>query len=233
VKKRIEKLTIDTGNSTDRRQISTAEARQIIHGHLNASRYAQAASISMELADQLPDTLWPHLHAAEALLMQQQIEAALRYINRALEIDSTHIPSLIIKSRLHLYAGDREQALHFMGSAVKLAPEDSSVHYEHAELLSDTGDIDGACEGFRKSIALDFRNTGSLLSLSRLPKGDFDEELIKKVEFLVQSNQLQGEKQIEAHFSLAHAYDKKADVARHFENLTKGNRLKSRAVKYD
>ena len=101
-------LTITLGNPAEQHQLAPAEAQRIISGYLKTGNYPLAASVSMQIANQLPNELWPHLNTATSLLMNQQIEPASRFIDRALEIDPNNVDCLIIKSRIHLNAGERE-----------------------------------------------------------------------------------------------------------------------------
>jgi tetratricopeptide (TPR) repeat protein len=226
-------VTINLGDSAGERRLAFTEVQRVIGEYLNTANFALAASVSMQLADQLPQDLWPQLVAAESLLLHQQVEPAFRYIDRALEIDSRSIASLVIKSRLCGYIGDRTQAVRLIDSAISLAPENSKLHSVKAELLVDVGYIEDARDSFLKAIELDCRNTGGLLGLSQLPGDNYSDELIKKVEFIIHSGQLPAEDQIKAHFALARAYDKKADVARHFAHLNSGNDLKNQSLNFD
>jgi tetratricopeptide (TPR) repeat protein len=226
-------VTLDLEDSHGKRQLTFAAAQNFIHTCIKAMNFAQAASVSMQLADQLPQDPWPHLVAAESFYLHQQIEPAFRYIDRALDIDPQNIASLVVKSRLYLYSGKHADAKRLIESAVSLAPQNAQLQFEKGELLSEAGDLEGARKALLKSIELDARRAGSLLSLSRLPGDNFSDDLIRKVEFMIQSRQLAVEDQIKTHFALAHAYDKKAEFDKHFAHLNAGNNLKNRSLKFD
>ena len=226
-------VTIHLDNSGNNRQLTFADAQKLIHNHITATNYAQAAAVSIQLADQLPQDPWPHLVAAESLLLHQQIEPALHYINRTLEIDPRNIAGLVVKSRLCLYTGDSDEAKQLINTAIGLAPRNAKLYFEKGELLSEAGDLNGSRTALLKSIELNPRMTGSLLSLSRLPGDNFPDTLIRKIESIIQSRQLPADDQIKAHFALAHAYDKKANIDKHFAHLIAANDLKNRSLKFD
>ncbi len=226
-------ITIDANGPDGKRSFSYADVQQLIHRQLQATNYQQAAAISMQLADQLPDDPWAHLVAAESLYLHQQLAPALRYIDRAIQIDPQNIAALVIKSRLCLYSGEHAEAMRLIDAAVRLNPKNTQLLLEKGELLADAGNLDGARDAFLAAIETDSRRTGSLLGLSRLPGDNFSEDLVKKIEFLIDSNQLPADERINAHFALGHAYDRKGDIARHFSHLDRGNALKNTTLTYD
>ncbi len=226
-------IAIDPGGPSPVLRLSLAEVRQAIAEQRRRSNHALAASISMQLADQLPELLWPQFLAAESAFLAQRIEPAMRYADRGLAIDPGNIACLVIKSRLCLHTGDRAQAMRLIDTAITQAPEDSKLHCIRAELLVDLGRIDDACTGFRQSVSLDPRNADGLLGLAQLPGDNVDEDTVKKIEFIIDSGQMTAEQRIKAHFALAHICDQKGDPARHFRHLTAGNTLKNQTVRFD
>lgn len=226
-------VTIRPDDSGRERQLSLEEVRKVIRDYLDAADFGLAASIATQLADQLPREPWPQLIAAETLYLGQQTTAAFHYIDRALELDPDSIASLVVKARLCVYSGDSVQANRQIDRAVGLAPEDPRLLSVKAELLVDLGDIDGARECYLKAVGINPRNTDGLLGLSQLPGDNFSDDLIKMVEFIIQSRQVPAEEQTKAHFALAHAYDKKGDLARHFAHVNAGNELKNQSLRYD
>lgn len=226
-------VMIDPGDAGGLRALPLPQVQQLIQQQLQATNYAQAAAISMQLAEQLPNDPWPHLVAAESLYLHQQIRPAFDYIDRALRIDPRNIAALVIRARLYLFSGEPAEAVRAIDEAVGLAPNNAQLQIEKGELLADSGNLDGARDAYLEAIRLDARRTGSLLSLSRLPGDNIDEELTRKIEFLLHSQQLTAEDQINAHFALAHAYDKKGDITRHFSHLDEGNNLKNRSLAFD
>lgn len=226
-------IAIDPGGSSPVLHLSVAEVRQAIVEQRHRSNHALAASISMQLADQLPDLLWPQFLAAESAFLARQIKPAMRYADRGLAIDPGNIACLVIKSRLCLQAGDRAQAMRLIDTAIKQAPADSRLHCIRAELLVDLGRIDDACADFRQSVSLDPRNADGLLGLAQLPGDNVDEDTVKTIEFIIDSGQMAAEERIKAHFALAHVYDRQGEPARHFRHLTAGNTLKNKTVRFD
>ncbi|MBT78061.1 MAG: sulfotransferase [Gammaproteobacteria bacterium] len=226
-------VSIDLGDSNGKQQHTFANVQQFIHDRIRATNFAQAASIAMQLAEQLPQDPWPHLVAAESLYLHQRIESALRYIDRALELDPQSIPSLVIKSRISLYSGKHDEAKQFIDTAIGIAPGNAQLQFEKGELLSEAGDLEGSRKALSKSIEINPRKTGSLLSLSRLPGDNFSAKLITQTEFFAQSHQLPAEDQVKIHYALANAYDKKANIDKHFFHLNAGSALKNRSLNYD
>ncbi|MFQ5636196.1 MAG: sulfotransferase, partial [Gammaproteobacteria bacterium] len=226
-------VTIDPGDSSGQRQMAFADVKRVILTNLDIANYAAAASVASQLADQLPGEVWPQLVAAESLYMCQRIEPAFRYIDRALKIDPRSIASLVVRSRLCLFAGMHDEAIRSIDAAIAIAPANSRLRVEKGELLADAGNVDAARGAFLESVELDPRNVAGLEGLSRLPGDSFSDGLIERVESLIQSGQLPPEDQATAHFSLAHVYDRRADAAGHFAHLNAGNDLKNRTLNYD
>ena len=226
-------ISIDPGDGTGTRQLTFANVQQLIQDYIRATQFAQAAAVSMQLADQLPQDPWPHLVAAESLYLHQQIEPATRYIDRALEIDPRSIGGLVIKSRICLYSGQHDEAKKLINTAISLVPNHAQLYFEKGELLSEAGDIEDSRKALLKSIELDPRRADSLLSLSRLPGDNFSAALLAQTESIIRSQQLPAENQIKAHFALSNAYDKKSDIGKHFAHLNAGSTLKSQSLNYD
>jgi len=226
-------VTVDLGNPDGERTMPFSEARQIMMECLDRASFSQAASIARQLADQLPQDPGLQSAAAEASYLHQQIEVAFEYIERALAISPGNISCLVLKSRLCMYSGDPAQAMQLIDQALDFAPRYSQLYGIKAELLVNAGRIDDARGHFLKSIQLHPGNADSMLGLTQLPGDHFSEELIKTVESGIRSGQMPVESRIKAHFALAHALDRKGDVAGHFAHLKAGNTLKSRSLKYD
>jgi len=224
-------VTVDLGDGV--RRLTIAATGQFIRDRLNANDHEQAAAVAMQMADQYPDMLWPHLVAAQSLFLRQQTGPGLVYIDRALGIDPGNVPGLVIKARLSLQDGAARQALQLIDAAVGSQPADAFLQGVRAEMLVDMGDVDAARNGFLRALELDSRNVSSLLGLSHLPGDNVSDDLLRKVEFFLESGQLSSEDRIKAHFALAQAWDRKGEVARHFAHLDAGNALKNRAGAYD
>ena len=200
---------------------------------MNASNFMMAASVSMQLADQLPRELWPQLIAAESLLLNQRIAPGIKYIDRALKIDPRSITGLITKARLCMHSGNHTAAIKLVDTAIALTPDNSKLFSFKGELLVDAGDIDAARDSFRQSVEIAADNADGLLGLAQLPGDNFSDTLLETTESVTASQQLRPDDQIKVHFALAHAFDKKGNIAKHFEHLNAGNNLKNQSLNHD
>lgn len=217
----------------ERRSLAFSAVQRLIYDHRVASNYGAAASIAVQLADQLPGNLWSQFTAAESLYLHQQVGAAFNYAERALAIAPGHAASLVLKSRLHALAGDSARGLRLIEFALARHPTDSRLHGIKAELLVGAGRLGDAEASFAAAIDLDPHNADALLGLVQLPGAKISDELVANVEAMMEPGRMSDDGAIKAHFALAHAYDYRGDAEHHFAHLHAGNGLKSRLLRFD
>ncbi|MGI9342157.1 MAG: tetratricopeptide repeat-containing sulfotransferase family protein [Gammaproteobacteria bacterium] len=224
-------VDIDLGDGAGKRKVPFADVHRVIGELLQGSQFGQAAAISVQLAEQRPRDLWPQLVAGESLYLHQQIEPAIRYVDRALAIDPRNVASLVVRARLCVFTGDADEAVTLLDAAAAIAPNDARLQNVRAEVLVDAGDIDRARTSYLRAIELNPRNVDGFLGLTTLPGAPGD-ELITAFESVAQSHELSADDQIKAHFALAQAYESTGVPAEQFAHLQAGNGLKNASLSY-
>ena len=95
---------------------------------------------------------------------------ALKYINFAIQEDSTNIDYINIRALIFDDLGKTELAISEWNKYIKLDPESYFGYYRRGWVKSHTGDIEGAIEDFTTSIELEPRHTYSNISRGTLYK---------------------------------------------------------------
>jgi tetratricopeptide (TPR) repeat protein len=145
---------------------------QLAETHQRASRSAQAAALLHKLLEAEPDNLRVQTRLAElALAMGQRVEAvaafraaavqlqqrgdhaeAIKYAERALQIDASDAPTLALRARAVAATGRRDDAVALLAALPNL-----DAGGETADLLLDlyleAGEVQGACELAAKILA--------------------------------------------------------------------------------
>ncbi len=109
-------------------------------------------------------------------------DTALKYIDMALERDSTNYGSVQMKANILDHAGRSKEAIREMDKCIQMVPEYYFVYYRRGWIKDHSGDIEGAIEDYSMSIALrpsyayNYMNRGVLYRLkgeNALAEDDF------------------------------------------------------------
>ncbi len=107
-----------------------AELRNRGLAALENEKPGEAEEIYRQLAGLTPKDPLPHANLAVALLRQQEIDAALPAVGRALELAPGRPDLLSIQAEVLSWAGKNEEALAVLERAVAAAPKDVEIVYQ-------------------------------------------------------------------------------------------------------
>lgn len=121
--------------------VSTAarELRDRAFAELENERPEQAEELYRRLTELVPKDPLPHANLAIALLRQQENEAALAAIDRALELAPGRGELLAIRGEILQWSGDTEAALEALAAAAAASPTDVEILYSTYQLASQAG----------------------------------------------------------------------------------------------
>jgi predicted O-linked N-acetylglucosamine transferase (SPINDLY family) len=113
----------------------------------------------------------PQLHT----MLQQAIQAfqggnfesANLILKRVLLVDKKNLPALHILGLIKASQGSFREAVDYLSRAVRIQPNDASIHYNLAKALSDSGKDKDAITHHKKAVALDPDNPGAWLSYGK------------------------------------------------------------------
>ena len=125
-----------------------------------------------------------------------------------------------------------EESIKFYKKAIEANPNYSGAYYNLAFTYQDIGQIENAIENYEKSIALD-HNPQSYHNLSYLKDFENNGYHIKKMNEMLEQNNLPLSHQIQLSLALAKSYEKLGMQDEFFEFLNKGNMLQKKESKYN
>ena len=109
------------------------------YAQLENEREVEAEGTYRELIDLMPDEPLGHANLAVALLRQNEKNAALAAIDRALELGGNRADLRLIRGEILQWLGRNEEALVDYRRAARAAPDDPDTQYallRHAEIMS-------------------------------------------------------------------------------------------------
>lgn len=104
----------------------------------------------------------PEQHFQNALRLHQNnhLNQARDQYHHCLSQNPRHLFALINLGSVYRRLGLPEKALKYLEKAIRVAPEDPSVHYNHANALRDAGRLENAIAAYRQAIRLNPENAG-------------------------------------------------------------------------
>jgi tetratricopeptide (TPR) repeat protein len=153
---------------------STVAARpDNVRAHLNLGMALARQGRFREAAEQFGAVVREHPDDAEAtqdlgwaLLEGGQLEEAVRFLQKALEIDSDHAAAHVnlakavfleakaseAAGRADEASGKKQEAISHLRTAIQSNPDDALARFDLAQALMDVGDVDGAIEQYRGAL---------------------------------------------------------------------------------
>lgn len=99
-----------------------------------------------------PESTWTRLKMVGALISNNQWDIAGRELNEALVEGTPGWQGYFLQGIVAGHAGDTEHALHFLGKAAELNPENSEIQYNLGVALLHLGEFEDAREAFRAAL---------------------------------------------------------------------------------
>ncbi|HEU5050545.1 MAG TPA: tetratricopeptide repeat protein [Gemmatimonadales bacterium] len=127
--------------------------------------YAEAAALFSSYTERRPENVWGHYMLGLSSWKAGNLAQAATAFNRALEIDSTHLKSLINSSRVYLELNETEQALDRTRRALEIDPGSADALRLRARALHNAGELESAIESYRAALVIDEDDVWSMNNL--------------------------------------------------------------------
>jgi Flp pilus assembly protein TadD len=150
-------------------------------------RYPEAAALFGSYVEGKPENAWGHYMLGLSAWKSGDVDRAASAFERALELDSRHVKSLVNLSRVLLDAGRPGEALDRLTRAVELDSGSAEVYRLIGRVRHDQDQVEEAVDAYRTAVTLDdqdawaFNNLGVLYIEQSLP-GDAIGALARAVE---------------------------------------------------
>jgi len=143
----------------------------------NRGNWAAAAKLYAQASELEPNNAWSLTLVGEALVETNQIQEAMRYLQRAVELDGACGMAWLNLMRCYLPSGQFAEALRAADRACELMPDFSMAWANRSSALLGLSRFDEAADAAEHSLRLDSRNHvalynlgASLWRLGRLPE---------------------------------------------------------------
>jgi len=132
------------------------------------SRYTDAAAIFSAYAERRPSNVWGHYMVGMASWKAGDRTTAVEAFDRALQVDSMHVKTLLNSSRVYLELGETAKALERTHLAVAIDSTSGEAARLLGRALHAAGDADGAIGAYRRALTLDERDVWAMNNLGLL-----------------------------------------------------------------
>lgn len=106
--------------------------------------------------------------AGRALSVDGQNDEALKWLEKATELDPDHGLAFKRMAMVHAQESRGEQAIECLRKAMELLPDDGGVPFQLGNLLEGNGDLEGARDAYRRSIEIDPTLPGPYAKLGKI-----------------------------------------------------------------
>lgn len=131
-------------------------------------RYDDAAAIFTAYTSRRPDNAFGHYMLGLSSWKAGSLVDAVQSFDRALEIDSAHVKSLLNSSRVYLELNEPAQALERIQRAVTIDSTSAEAYRLLGRAFQVKGDADGAIDAYRHALVLDERDVWAMNNLGLL-----------------------------------------------------------------
>lgn len=131
-------------------------------------RYDDAATIFAAYTARRPDNAFGHYMLGLSSWKAGSLVDAVQSFDRALELDSTHVKSLLNSGRVYLELNEAGQALDRFQRALAIDSASAETYRLLGRAYQVKGDADGAIDAYRRALVLDERDVWSMNNLGLL-----------------------------------------------------------------
>jgi tetratricopeptide (TPR) repeat protein len=144
-----------------------------------AGQYADAETIFTAYAERKPDNVFGHYMLGLSAWKAGDLDRATEAFDRALEIDSTHVKSLLNSARVYFEQGKAELGRERVERALSVDSTDVDGLRLYARALYNTGDTAGAIDAYRNVLVHDEQDVWSMnnLGLIYIEQGNYEDAI--------------------------------------------------------
>ena len=130
--------------------------------------YPEAAALFAAYTERRPENVWGHYMLGLSSWKAGNLARAAEAFDRALELDSTHVKSLLNSSRVFLELNETEKALERTSRAVSIDPRSADALRLRGRALHNAGDLQSAIEAYQAALVVDAHDVWSMNNLGLL-----------------------------------------------------------------
>ncbi|MGQ0715165.1 MAG: tetratricopeptide repeat protein [Gemmatimonadaceae bacterium] len=145
----------------------------------SARRYGEATEMFIAYVSRRPENPWGYYMLGLSAWKSGQLPRARESFVRALELDPSHVKSLLNLSRVLLEMNEPAEASERVIAALRIDSTSADAHRLTGRVRVALGESDGAIESYRTALSLDTRDVWSMnnLGLLFIQLGRFEEAL--------------------------------------------------------
>ena len=142
-------------------------------------RYAEATEMFASYVTRRPGNPWGHYMLGLSAWKAGQLSQARESFERTIELDPSHVKSLLNLSRVLLELKEPREASGRVLAALELDSKSAETHCLMGRVQTALGETDAAIESYRAALAIDARDVWSMnnMGLLLIQLGRFDEAL--------------------------------------------------------
>ena len=201
---------------------------------LGSGQFEEALENFNKAIELKPDYFEAYANCGVLLSRSGQFDKAIENFNEAIRLKPDLAVAYSNRGNALSESGKTEESLASYDKAVQLKPDYANAFYNRGNVQSSLGLFDAALESYNEAIRLipdyaeAYFNRSCLDEYSQISdvELDFLERQIKRKD-------LTNADLKNYHFALANACERTGDIAKHFELLLEGNRLRRKEVDYD
>ena len=169
---------------------------------------------------------------AQFLATRGKLDDAIDMLRNAIVRHPDDPQPCVTLGNVMLRAGRQRDALAFYDMALQRNPNFAAAHFNAGVALTMLGKLDAARTATETALKLD-PELGGYYQLASLDGLTPDDPMVKRLESLLDREDVRLDAKIDAGFALARIYDAAGDTARAFPPLQQANGLKRTTLQYD
>jgi len=152
-------------NKSDNKEETIREIQAAVQGGASAD---EVVSVMQRMQIAFPEQVESHLALARAQVLKGDNEASLTATDKAIELDPTNTPALLLKSETLMVLGRSDEGLRVAEDALAANPDNQQLRLGYAQILVQAGRFDEVGEHLDKLFIADNENSDTLLTISSL-----------------------------------------------------------------
>ena len=153
---------------------------RLAHATEESGDYVAAEKLFLQVIDQAPDAIGPHMELADFYRRHHEDQKAIDSLNAALKLDPKNTQIDRALGNTYIALGEPEQALAVLNEAIALNPRDPLLYNSKGVALDETGNYSEAQQSYQTAYNLDA--SGNMMykinmSMSYILAGAYDKAI--------------------------------------------------------